>query len=257
MKVVGLTGGIASGKSTVAKLFLALGARLIDADRLAREVVLPDRPAWREIVALFGEDVLLPDRSLNREKLGDIVFNHPHLRQKLNQITHPRIGAEMLALVKGFQAEGAAVVLIDAALLLESPATQWIKPVVVVVADEKLRAGRIMARDGLTREQALARIRAQMTDAERRAKADYFIENSGSRDELSRRVEQVWAEISGAPLPRSAPHPGGPAMTEEKRKEKRRKAARRTVADRRKNSRPAAGRRSGERRRGDRRKKTG
>jgi dephospho-CoA kinase len=195
MRVVGLTGGIASGKSTVARMFVELGARLVDADLLARRVVEPEKPAWKEIVAHFGEGVLNPDRTLNREKLGEIVFRGEQERQLLNSLTHPRIGAEMLEQIQGYQREGANVVLIDAALLLESPATSWIRPVVVVVADEEIKVKRIMARDGLSRDQALARLRAQWSDEERRAKADWAIDNSGTLQELQRRVEEVWTEL--------------------------------------------------------------
>lgn len=195
MRVVGLTGGIASGKSTVARMFVELGGRLVDADLLARQVVEPGRPAWGEVVDHFGEAVLNPDRTLNREKLAEIIFRDPGERQVLNGITHPRIGAEMLDQIQRFQREGAAVVLIDAALLLESPATNWIRPVVVVTADEAVRADRIMERDGLSREQALARIRSQMSEDERKALADFVLDNSGSLDDLQHRVEEVWIEL--------------------------------------------------------------
>jgi dephospho-CoA kinase len=195
MRVVGLTGGIASGKSMVARMFVELGARLVDADLLARQVVEPGKPAWGAIADHFGEGVLNPDRTLNREKLGEIIFRDPDERQVLNAITHPRIGAEMLDLIQRFQREGAAVVLIDAALLLESPATNWIRPVVVVTAEEEVRAERIMERDGLSREQALARIRSQMREDERKTRADYVIDNSGALEELKRRVEEVWIEL--------------------------------------------------------------
>jgi len=195
MRVVGLTGGIASGKSMVARMFVELGARLVDADLLARQVVEPGKPAWGAIADHFGEGVLNPDRTLNREKLGEIIFRDPDERQVLNAITHPRIGAEMLDLIQRFQREGAAVVLIDAALLLESPATNWIRPVVVVTAEEEVRAERIMERDGLSREQALARIRSQMREDERKTRADYVIDNSGTLEELKRRVEEVWIEL--------------------------------------------------------------
>jgi len=195
MRVVGLTGGIASGKSTVARMFVELGARLVDADLLARQVVEPDKPAWGEIADHFGEGVLNPDRTLNREKLGEIIFRDPDERRVLNDITHPRIGAEMLDQIQRFQREGAAVVLIDAALLLESPATNWIRPVVVVTAEEEVRAERIMERDGLSQEQALARIRSQMREDERKTRADYVIDNSGSLEDLQDRVEEVWIEL--------------------------------------------------------------
>jgi len=195
MRVVGLTGGIASGKSTVARMFVELGARLVDADLIARQVVEPGRPAWADIVAHFGEGVLNPDRTLNRDQLGEIIFHDEKARQLLNGITHPRIGTEMLEQIQRHQRAGANVVLIDAALLLESPATSWIRPVVAVAADEAVKVQRIMERDGWSREQALARIRAQWSDEERKANADFVIDNSGSLEELQRRVEEVWVEL--------------------------------------------------------------
>jgi len=167
----------------------------VDADLLARQVVEPGKPAWGAIADHFGEGVLNPDRTLNREKLAEVIFRDPDERRVLNAITHPRIGAEMLDLIQRFQREGAAVVLIDAALLLESPATNWIRPVVVVTAEEEVRAERIMERDGLSREQALARIRSQMREDERKTRADYVIDNSGTLEELKRRVEEVWIEL--------------------------------------------------------------
>jgi len=195
MRVVGLTGGIASGKSTVARIFVELGARLVDADLLARRVVEPGQPAWTDIVAHFGEGVLNPDRTLNRERLGEIIFRGERERQLLNEITHPRIGAEMLKLIQGFQRENAKVVLFDAALLLESPATKWIRPVVVVVADEEVQVARILARDGLSRDQALARIRSQWSNEKRKLEADYVIDNSGTVAELRVQVEKVWQDL--------------------------------------------------------------
>lgn len=195
MKVVGLTGGIGCGKSTVARLLVARGARLIDADALARVVVEPGRPAHRDIVAEFGEGVLNPDRTLNREALAAIVFNDRPRRDRLNQITHPRIGEEMLRLIKSAQDEGAAVAVIDAALLLESPATRWIKPVIVVVCDPAARLPRIAARDHADPAEIQARINSQWTDAERAAKADFVIDNSGDLASLERQVEKVWKQL--------------------------------------------------------------
>ena len=195
MLVAGLTGGIASGKSTVAGIFVELGARLVDADLIARQVVEPGRPAWTDIAARFGESVLNPDRSLNREKLGEIVFHNEPERQWLMDVTHPRIGAEMLEQIQRHHREGAKVVLIDAALLLESPATKWIRPVVVVVADEEVQTARILARDGLSRDQALARIRSQWSNEKRKLEADYVIDNSGTLEELRKQVEKVWQDL--------------------------------------------------------------
>ncbi|HUT55183.1 MAG TPA: dephospho-CoA kinase [bacterium] len=197
MKIVGLTGGIGSGKSTVARMFVDRGARLIDADQLARDVVLPQKPAWNDIVREFGEAVLLPDRAINREALAAIVFADQDKRKRLNDITHPRIGQEMLRLAKQFTEQGAPLAVIDAALLLESPATKWIKPVIVVVADEAVKLERVCARDRCDQDEVLQRIRAQWPDSERVKYADYVIDNSGTLEDLKEQVEKVWRQIIG------------------------------------------------------------
>jgi len=196
MKIVGLTGGIGSGKSTVAGMLVARGARLIDADELARVVVAPGRPAHEDIVREFGEGVLNPDRTLARERLAAVVFQDESKRQRLNLITHPRIGEEMLRLLKGYQEDGASVVIIDAALLFESPATSWIKPAIVVVCRTEVKVARVCARDGAGREEVLARIASQWSDEERVKLADFVIDNSGTREELEEQVEKVWVTIS-------------------------------------------------------------
>jgi dephospho-CoA kinase len=202
MKIVGLTGGIGSGKSTVARMLAARGARVIDADLLAREVVAPDLPAWQEIVEHFGEEVLNPDRTLNRERLAAVVFGDEDRRRLLNGIVHPRIGQETLERIKVFEREGAPLVVFDAALLLETPATNWIRPVIVVVADEETRVGRVVARDGTGAETARSRMAAQWTDAERVQHADYVIDNSGDLAALAAQVERLWGRLLAAADPR-------------------------------------------------------
>ncbi len=195
MKVVGLTGGIGSGKSTVAELFLKLGAGLIDADELAREVVEPGQRAWKEIREAFGEDVFHPDQTLNREALGEIIFSDPAARERLNAITHPRIGEEIIKRLEGFRVKAVPVVLIDAALLIESPATKWIRPVIVVTAPEQERIKRLKKRSGLAEEDAISRIRSQMPDKDRVANADYVLDNSGTLEELEKKVKALWDKI--------------------------------------------------------------
>ena len=195
MKIAGLTGGIGSGKSTVDRLLEARGARVVDADQVAREIVLPDRPAWREIVAAFGDSILNPDRSLNREALARVVFDQPDKLALLNRITHPRIGTEVASKLKGWQDEGVGLAVIDAALLLESPATDWIKPVIVVTADEETRIRRVVGRDGCAPDEARRRIANQWSDAERVKYADYVIDNSSDLDALETRVDAVYRAL--------------------------------------------------------------
>ncbi|MFO8059002.1 MAG: dephospho-CoA kinase [bacterium] len=196
MKVVGLTGGIGSGKSTVAELLKERGARLIDADFLARQVVEPGRPAWNDIIEEFGSDIKAADDSIDRDKLGSVVFNNEDKRRRLNEITHPRIGEEMVRLLQKHREEGAPVSVIDAALLLESPATKWIKPVIVVTAPDEEKARRVALRDGLSGDDVMARIKSQWSDDERAALADFVIDNSGDLDYLREQVDEVWRKIA-------------------------------------------------------------
>ena len=195
MKIVGLTGGIGSGKSTVAQMLVNRGARLIDADLLAREVVEPDRPAWRGIVAEFGGSVLNADRTLNREALARIVFQDESKLSRLNQLTHPRIGERMIELLNLAREEGAPVAVIDAALLFESPSTRWIKPVIVVVADDELKVQRVCARDRCDPEQVRSRLRSQWSDERKAAAADFVIDNSGGLASLERQVDELWPRL--------------------------------------------------------------
>ncbi len=197
MKVVGLTGGIGSGKSTVSAMLEKMGGRIIDADKLAREVVEPGNPAWKDIMREFGEGVLNHDSTINREALAELVFRDEKKRRRLNQITHPRIGERMIELIDRFREQGAPVAIIDAALLIESPATRWIKPVIVVAAGDELKIERIMKRDGAAREEVEKRIRSQMPDREKRKHADYVIENSGDLAGLEEQVRKVWEQVTG------------------------------------------------------------
>lgn len=195
MKIVGLTGGIGSGKTTVAGMLVERGARLIDADLLARVVVEPGRPAYNDIVEEFGEAALNPDKTINRERLGEIVFADREKRERLNKITHPRIGEELLKQIRKFQEEGAKVTIFDAALLLETPATSWIKPVIVVAAGDEVKIERILARDGLARGEVENRIKSQWSDEQRIEKADFVINNSGDLASLEGQVDEVWGKI--------------------------------------------------------------
>lgn len=195
MKIVGLTGGIGSGKTTVAGMLVERGARLIDADLLARVVVEPGRPAYNDIVEEFGEAALNPDKTINRERLGEIVFADRKKRERLNKITHPRIGEELLKQIRKFQEEGAKVTIFDAALLLETPATSWIKPVIVVAAGDEVKIERILARDGLARGEVENRIKSQWSDEQRIEKADFVINNSGDLASLEGQVDEVWGKI--------------------------------------------------------------
>lgn len=191
MKVLGLTGGIGSGKSMVASMFAQLGADVIDADRLAREVVEPGQPALKEIATAFGTDILLPDGRLDRGKLARIIFADPVARGMLNAITHPRIRERMDAEISARRSR-AGVLVVDIPLLYENDRTRTVETVIVVWVDPKTQLRRLQERDGLSVEEARQRIAAQMPLDEKRARAEVVIDNSGSREKTRRQVEAVY-----------------------------------------------------------------
>ncbi len=198
MKVVGLTGGIASGKSIVSGMLADLGAKIIDLDQIAREVVEPNKPAWQEIIDYFGKKILLSDRTIDRKKLGEIVFANSKARDMLNEITHTRIVRELFKLIEKYRREKEDLVVVDAALLFETKMDGWLKPVIVVNASKKEQIKRLRERDGYNREQALKRIQAQIPLKEKIKLADYVIDNSGSREDIRKQVVNVRKEIMKA-----------------------------------------------------------
>ncbi len=197
MRVIGLTGGIASGKSTVAAMLRELGARVIDADALAREVVEPGRPAWEEIVAWLGRDFLLADGSLDRRKLGELVFADGKARAALEGITHPRIMAAAKEALAAAERDGCAVAVLDVPLLYEAGWDEGVDEVWVVYVDEATQRKRLMARDGLTDGQAAARMAAQMSLAAKAGRADVVIDNSGDQESTAGQVAAAWERTAG------------------------------------------------------------
>lgn len=197
MRVIGLTGGIASGKSTVAGMLARLGAPVVDADQLAREVVAPGQPALAEIVAVFGAGVLDGAGKLDRQKLAALVFADPKLRLELERITHPRIAARGQARLAELAQAGEEVAIYEAALLVEKNLHRALQGLIVVALDEAEQLQRLCARDGLGPEQARARLRAQARLADKIAAADYVIDNRGPLDETERHVAEVWQDIRG------------------------------------------------------------
>ena len=191
MRVLGLTGGIGSGKSMVAQIFARLGAVVIDADQLAREVVEPGQPALQEIATAFGRDVLLSDGRLDRSKLAGIIFADPAARARLDAITHPRIRARMDEEIKA-RRSGPGVLIVDIPLLYENARTHSVERVIVVWVDPQTQLRRIRQRDGLSAEAARQRIAAQMPLDAKRARADHVIDNSGSREDTRRQVEAIY-----------------------------------------------------------------
>ena len=200
MKVYGLTGGIGSGKSTVANLLRKLGAGVVDADELAREVVRPGTPALAEIVAAFGDGVLLPDGALDRKRLGVRVFSDEAARHRLNAITHPRIAEESARRLAALAAGGAPFAFYEAALLVESGADRF-AGLVVVEADPARQRERVVRRDGVDAAEADRRIQAQATPARRRAAADVVLLNDGDLAALEAQVRVLYDRLTaGGPL---------------------------------------------------------
>lgn len=195
MHLFGLTGGIASGKSVVAARLRARGVPVIDADKLAREAVLPGTEALNRIVKTFGEDILLSDGSLDRKKLGQIVFADEEKRKALNAIVHPAVSMLTFTRSKELRDEGEALVAYEAALIVENGLADAFRPLVVVAAPDDVQIARMIRRDGITEDEAKARLRAQMPLAEKIAKADYVIENTGSIADVERRTDDVLATL--------------------------------------------------------------
>lgn len=208
--VIGLTGGIASGKSTVARLLAERGAAVVDADLLARRVVEPGQPALAELVARFGPSIISPDGQLDRKRLAAIAFADPAARADLGRITHPRIAAASAAEIATWADAGAGVVFYEAALLVENRAHAGLAALVVVAARPEVQLARLMARDGLTEEEARARIAAQASLDEKRAAATWVIENDGDPAGLDREVDRVVREIEARFGPIRVPHATAP-----------------------------------------------
>jgi dephospho-CoA kinase len=193
---IGLTGGIGSGKSEVSRRLAEHGAVLIDADVAAREVVVPGSPGLARIAETFGAGVLRPDGSLNRERLGEIVFGDPELRVKLNEIVHPLVREWMQEAERAaVQADGGAVVVHDVPLLAESRGKAGFDAVIVVDVPPELQVERLVRLRGMAAEQARARMAAQASREQRLAVADIVVGNAGSLEDLDRRVAEVWSEL--------------------------------------------------------------
>ncbi|MBC9783680.1 dephospho-CoA kinase [Heliobacterium chlorum] len=197
MKVVGLTGGIASGKTTVANHLRKLGAAVIDADVVARQVVIPGEPAWKKILGIFGPDVFRPDGTLDRVALGRIVFSDPTARQRLNDITHPFVFEVFRRRTEELAREGKTMVIWDVPLLLETGMDRMTDEVWVVAIDEGTQLHRLMERDRLDETAARARISSQMPLAEKVKKAHRIIDAKEPLNLMLQRVERYWKEASG------------------------------------------------------------
>lgn len=200
MKIIGLTGNIACGKSTVAAIFKELGATLIDADKVARDIVGKDKPALGKIINHFGNEILNKDGTLNREKLGRKVFNHKNQRQILNDITHPEIFKEINNLIEKYRSEGQKIVIIEAALIVErEKLIKIIDKLIVVSTSKDIQIKRLKDRDGFSKEQAILRINSQIPIEEKIKYADYVIHNDSDISNIKNQVETIWKDLSSNP----------------------------------------------------------
>ena len=194
--LLGVTGGIASGKTTVARMLEQLGARLIDFDLLSRVVVEPGKPAWRDITVYFGEQVLLQDKTLDRKKMAEIVFRDSEKRKKLESFVHPRIYEEFRRLVKEYDAKDFNIIIqVVVPLLLEAKLQHFFHKILLVYIPEEKQIERVMKRDRISREMALNMLSSQLPIEEKRGYADFIVDNSGPWEETKRQVEEVWKKL--------------------------------------------------------------
>jgi len=192
MKVIGLTGGIGSGKSTVSQFLAELGAVILDADVVGHEALKPDTEVWHKVVAAFGRQILTPIGDIDRAKLGEIVFGKPESLSQLNQIMHPRMYDMVKAQLEEYRRQGVAAVVLEAPLLIEAGWTSLVDEVWVTVASESTVLRRLKERTGLSQAESLARIRSQLSPEERIKHADVVIDTDYSLDELKARVGELW-----------------------------------------------------------------
>jgi len=195
MKVIGLTGGIGSGKTTVSQFLAELGAATLDADEVGHETFKPDTEIWREVVAAFGRQVLTPDGNIDRKKLGEMVFGNAEALSRLNQIMHPRMYDMVKAQLEEHRRQGTRVVVLEAPLLLEADWTSLVDEIWVTVASESTVLKRLQEQKGLSGEEALARIRSQLSSEERVKHAKVVINTDCDLDELKSKVKELWQKL--------------------------------------------------------------
>ncbi len=197
MLMVGLTGGIVSGKSTVSEMFRQLGAQVIDADQIAHTIVSPGEKAWHSIVEYFGKEILIKNQQINRKKLAKIVFADKKKLEMLNSITHPEIMAvinrRICQLKSNYNQD--LICIIDAPLLFEANLADRMDKIIVVFISQEEQTKRLLLRDNFTEEEALRRIQSQIPLTSKLSWADYVIDNSFSREQTKKQVEQVWEKL--------------------------------------------------------------
>ncbi|MDA2924920.1 dephospho-CoA kinase [Acidobacteria bacterium AH-259-L09] len=198
MLKVGLTGGIACGKSHVLREFQNLGVYTIDADEIAHQVILPGKAAYKKIVHTFGHDILAADQTIDRKKLGKLVFFDEEARQELNRIVHPFVLEEEERLISNFETAKdpkSPIVMVDAALMVETGSYRKYDFLIVVYCDSVIQLRRLMSREGLSQEEAMRRIRTQMPLSEKVKHADYIVDNSGRLSDTKEQIKQIFTEL--------------------------------------------------------------
>jgi dephospho-CoA kinase len=195
MKIIGLTGGIGSGKSTAARFLSELGARVLDADKLGHDIYKPSTDGWREVVAIFGRQILNENGEIDRKKLGKAVFSDAEALSKLNRVIHPRITEMINARLEEYRQQKVKVAVIEAALLIEAGWAQMVDEVWVVTASEAPVLERLQ-RKGISREQALARIYSQLSPKERLKHACVTISNDDSLEDLKNKMREMWGKLA-------------------------------------------------------------
>jgi dephospho-CoA kinase len=198
VQVIGLTGGIATGKSTVSAILKKAGAEIIDADRIAREVVKKGLPAYREIVENFGETVLLSNGEINRSVLGDLIFNDPRKKQLLNRIVHPHVRRETNRQLKDMENSSPdTIAVLDIPLLFEAEMHKDLSEVIVVYAPEHIQVKRLIKRDNISEADAVARVRSQMPIEEKKNRATIVIDNSGTMQDTRKQTLEIFKTLKG------------------------------------------------------------
>jgi len=195
MIVIGLTGGILTGKSTVSGMLAQRGAVIIDADKIGHQAYKPHTETWQQVIETFGRGILKENGEINRKKVGEIVFNNPQALARLNEIMHPQMHSMMREEIERLRGEGVEVVVLEAAVLIEANWTDLVDKVWVTVAPEETAVKRLQNRGGLTKDEARARIRSQLSSEERAKHADVIIDTDCELAEVEARVEELWQRL--------------------------------------------------------------
>ncbi|MBS96846.1 MAG: dephospho-CoA kinase [SAR202 cluster bacterium] len=192
MFVIGLIGGIGSGKSSVSEILKSLGVDVIDADKVGHEAYTPDSEGWRKVISVFGQDIVGPDKQIDRKKLGSIVFSDPNEMDKLNKLMHPIIHDLVKEKIKNFSDQGVNVVILEAAILIEANWQDLTDEIWLAKANQEVVIERVQLRNNFTREEIIKRIQSQMSNDEREKHADVVIDNDGTIEQLHEKVKTLW-----------------------------------------------------------------